>query len=372
MIDIENFVKELIKNDLKFCSGVPDSLFKELCFLFEEKFKKNHIVAANEGSAVGLGIGYYLSTSKIPIIYLQNSGLGNAINPLISLSDINVYKIPMFMIIGWRGEKSKKLIDEPQHITQGIVTENFLKNLGIVYNVISSKSNYKKQIKKLTALAKKKQKVVALLIKKNTFKIKNKPQKNKEVKKLYDREKILNFLINKIPKNSVVVSTTGILSRELNEVIKKNKKKINLFMCVGGMGHAISVASGLALKLKKKIFCFDGDGAATMHLGSLSTSSKLNNIIHILFNNFSHESVGGHDNAAKHIKFYKIGKEFGYKNFYVCKNKKKLEYIIEKSIKSKYNSFIEIILNKGHRKDISRPGRNMIELRDNFMKSIIK
>ena len=166
MIDIENFVKELIKNDLKFCSGVPDSLFKELCFLFEKKFKKNHIIAANEGSAVGLGIGYYLSTSKIPVIYLQNSGLGNAINPLISLSDVNVYKIPMFMIIGWRGEKNKNFVDEPQHIKQGIVTENFLKNLGIVYNVVSSKSNYKTQIKKLAAVAKKKTKSRSIIDKK--------------------------------------------------------------------------------------------------------------------------------------------------------------------------------------------------------------
>tara|TARA_B100000767_G_scaffold264583_1_gene279642 strand:- start:1612 stop:2724 length:1113 start_codon:yes stop_codon:yes gene_type:complete len=370
MIDINNFIKHLKKNDLDFCCGVPDSLLKDLCFAFENKYKKNHLVAANEGSAVGLGIGYHLSTKKIPLIYLQNSGLGNAINPLISLSGSNVYKIPLFLIIGWRGEKHKTFVDEPQHIAQGKVTEDFLKKLGIIYKIVDANTDYKKQINILKNFANKNQRVVALLIKKNTFK--NNVKKSNQISKVYEREKYLNLLIDILPKNSIIVSTTGILSRELNEIINTSKKKINFFMCVGGMGHAISVASGLALKLKKKVFCFDGDGAATMHLGSLSSSSKIKNIIHILFNNHSHESVGGQDNAAKHVKFFRIAKEFGYKNSYLCKNGKELNKIINKSIKSKYNSFIEIILNKGHRKNISRPSRNMILLKNNFMNSIKK
>jgi len=373
MIEIESFIKELRKNDLNFCSGVPDSLFKDLCYSFEKKYKKNHIIAANEGSAIGMGVGYYLSSKKIPIVYMQNSGLGNAINPLISLADKNVYNIPLFLIIGWRGEKHKTFIDEPQHITQGRVTQKFLKNLNIRYKIIDAKSNFKFDIKKLKEHAKKKKQAVALLIKKNSFKkvkkekIRNKKYKNKN---LFLREKILESLVNKLPKKSIVVSTTGILSRELNEIIKKNKNKINNFMCVGGMGHAISIASGMASKLKKKIFCFDGDGAITMHLGSLATSSKFNNLVHIVFNNYSHESVGGHDNAAKHVKFYRIAKELGYKNYLFCWNDLQAVSALKKSFKSKRSFFIEIILKKGHRKNISRPSKKMYFLKEKFMRGL--
>jgi len=370
MIKIDSFINELKKNDLKFSSGVPDSLFKDLCFGFEKKFNKDHVTAANEGSAVGIGIGYYLSTQRIPIVYMQNSGLGNAINPLISLADKNVYNVPLFLIIGWRGEKHKSFVDEPQHISQGKVTEDFLKNLNIKYKIINANTNYKNEIKKLKNHAKKKLQVVALLIKKNSFE-KIKKKKSIQNKNLL-RENILEILINKMPKKSIVVSTTGILSRELNEVIKRNKASINNLMCVGGMGHAISVASGLAKKQRGKIFCFDGDGAITMHLGSLATSSKLNNIVHIVFNNYSHESVGGHDNSAKHVKFYKVAKNLGYKHSVLCNKKNKILDSLKKSLKSKGSFFIEIITAKGHRSNISRPSEKMINLKNKFIDSIQK
>ena len=367
MIKIDSFINELKKNDLKFSSGVPDSLFKDLCFGFEKKFNKDHVTAANEGSAVGIGIGYYLSTKKIPIIYMQNSGLGNAINPLISLADKNVYNVPLFLIIGWRGEDHKSFVDEPQHISQGKVTQEFLKNLNIRYKIVNANTNYKNQIKSLKDYAQKKSRVVALLIKKNSFeKIKNINKKNTNLQ----REKILEVLVNNLPKKSIVISTTGILSRELNEVIKRNKVQINNLMCVGGMGHAISLASGLAKKKKNKIFCFDGDGAITMHLGSLATSSKLNNIVHIVFNNYSHESVGGHDNSAKHVKFYKVAKNLGYKYSAVCKKEKKILDLLKKSVKSKRSFFIEIITAKGHRSNISRPSEKMSDLKNKFIESI--
>ena len=251
MININDFVKELIKNKLTFSAGVPDSLFKNLCFNFEHTFKKNHLVSANEGSAIGLGIGYHLSTKKIPIIYMQNSGLGNSINPLISLADHKVYSIPLFLIIGWRGEKDAKFIDEPQHRTQGKVTPQFLKNLGIKYKILSSSSKYKKDIKFLKNYANKNKKPVALLIKRNTFEdIKFK----KSEKKIFPlREKLLKIILKKIPNRSNIISTTGIISREIYE----NKTKINNinhFMCVGGMGHAISIAQGMAKSSKKKSF----------------------------------------------------------------------------------------------------------------------
>ena len=369
MISTNKFIDELKKNDLDFFSGVPDSLLKDLCFTIDKKFKSRHHVAANEGSAIGIGIGYHLKTKKIPVIYMQNSGLGNAVNPLISLANSRVYSIPLFLVIGWRGELSKKFIDEPQHITQGKETENFLKSLGIKYKIINSKSNIKKIIKDLKNYSDKKKLPVCILVKKNTFEIK-KLKKKIENKKLFFREEFLEVLISKLPNNSTVVSTTGILSRELNEILKKKKKKINNFMCVGGMGHAISVASGIATNTKKKVFCFDGDGALTMHMGSLTTSALQNNIVHIVFNNNAHESVGGQKTSAEHVRFYKLASILGYKSTKYCKNKVDLKNAISKGIISNKSFFIEILCKKGHRKNISRPKEKMHFLKEKFIKNL--
>jgi phosphonopyruvate decarboxylase len=368
MINIQKFINELKKNKLNFSTGVPDSLFKDLCYGFEKNFKKKNIIASNEGSAVAIGIGYYLSSKKIPIIYMQNSGLGNAINPLISLADKNVYNVPLFLIIGWRGENNKNFKDEPQHISQGKVTESFLKKLNIFYKIVNSESDYKKIIKNLYKKAKYKNKIVALLIRKNTF---QKIVEKKEKKSSFLlREQVLNLIATKLPKESIVISTTGILSRELNEIIKNKNLTIKNLMCVGGMGHAISVAQGIAINNNKKIFCFDGDGAITMHLGSLATSAKQKNLIHIVFNNFSHESVGGHDNSAKHVKFYKLSKNIGYSHNYLCRNKNDILKSIKNAFKNKKSTFIEVLIKKGHRKNISRPNEKMIKLRNKFLKSL--
>ena len=370
MINTKEFLEELLKNDLTFFSGVPDSLLKNLCFAIDKKFKSKHIVAANEGAAVSIGLGYYLKTKKIPVIYMQNSGLGNAINPLISLANSKVYRIPVFMIVGWRGEKSKKLIDEPQHLSQGKETINFLKSLGVKYKILSSKSNIKKIIKDLKNYSEKNRLPVCILVKKNSFENK-KLKKTISSKKLYLREELLKVLISNLPKKSNIVSTTGILSRELNEILNKNNvRKINNFMCVGGMGHAISVASGIAINTKKKIFCLDGDGALTMHMGSLTTSSVQNNIVHILFNNNGHESVGGQKTSADNVKFYKLAKTLGYNKTKLCKNRNELIKAVSEGVLSKGSFFIEVLCKQGHRKNISRPNVKMITLKEQFMKNL--
>ena len=369
MINIDNFIKKLKNNKLHFCTGVPDSLLKDLCFGFDKKFKQNHIIASNEGSAVALGIGYHLKTKKIPIVYLQNSGFGNMLNPLISLADSKVFKIPLFIIMGWRGERSANLKDEPQHIAQGLLTEKFLKNLKIKFKIINYKSNYSEYIKHLANYAKKNNSPVCLLIRKNVFqkkKITNKKNKNKKFPR---REDYLKYIFKNLSKNFNSVSTTGLVSRELYEILQNNKK-INNFMCVGGMGHAISIASGIAKNSKKKIICFDGDGSITMHLGSLATSSKINNLIHIVFNNYSHESVGGHENSAKHVKFHKLSKILGYNNSMFATNKKQALKLIKKAFKLKGSSFIEIFCEKGHRTNISRPKEKMTNLKLKFMKNL--
>lgn len=369
MINNIDFITNLKKNDIKFFTGVPDSLFSGLCNTFQIKEKHNHIISTNEGSAIGLAIGYHLATKKIPLVYLQNSGIGNMLNPLVSLADQKIFNIPIFFLIGWRGEinKSKQIYDEPQHKTQGIITIKLLNLLKIKFKILNKNTNFKKEIKYLKNYALKNNRFVALLIKKNTFKkIK---LINKDYNNLYlSREQALKEIYDAIPKNLPKVSTTGMLSRELNEINEIKKTENNTFMCVGGMGHAISIATGLALYKKKKIFCLDGDGSALMHLGSLVNSSKINNIVHILFNNFSHDSVGGQETPSKNISFFKLAKKLGY--FFSYRVKSRLEIInsIKKSLKNKKSTFIEVLCKKGHKDNLGRPKRNPLYYKKLFMK----
>lgn len=369
MINSDNLIKILKKNKINFVTGVPDSLFKTVCFAFEKKLnEKEHIPAANEGSAIGLAVGYHLATNKIPLVYLQNSGIGNAINPLNSIVNKSVYKIPMILLIGWRGEMngSKHIKDEPQHFYQGKITVKQLDLLGIKTIKVNNKSNLNILIKKAKNLAIKKLQPVALLVRKNTFteNFFKRKSKNKNT-----REEFLIELYKHLPKNSLKISTTGMLSREIYELDLLNKWLDNTFMCIGGMGLASSIAAGIANRSKKKIICLDGDGAAIMHMGALITSAKFNNIIHILFNNNSHDSVGGQSTAGKNLNFFNIAKSLGYKNVYRIRNPQKLSIVIRKILKLRKNSFIEIICSAGHRNNLARPVEKPVFNKINFMKN---
>tara|TARA_B100000787_G_scaffold35371_1_gene24647 strand:+ start:19 stop:1125 length:1107 start_codon:yes stop_codon:yes gene_type:complete len=368
MISTKDFIKELKKNKLDFTTGVPDSLLKDLCFDFEKIYKSNHITASNEGSAIAIAIGYNLKTNKIPIVYMQNSGLGNAINPLASLADKNVYSIPIFLIIGWRGELGKKIKDEPQHISQGKITTKFLNNLDIKYKILSQKSNFSRIIKDLKNYSEKNKSPVCLLVRKNSFESNIKLKTNSNT--LILREKFLEFIIKKLPNQSTLITTTGILSREVYDILKKNKKKMNHFMCVGGMGHSASIATGLAHCSKKKIYCLDGDGSIAMHMGALSVSSKKKNIVHFLFNNYSHESVGGHNTSTKQVNFSKLAKVLGYKFSMRCSKLHELDKFIQILKNNEDSSFIEIRCGKGHRKNVSRPKESLLLLKNRFRNKI--
>jgi len=371
MIQNKDFIKSLIKNKISFFTGVPDSLFKGLCWYLDTKYKNNNFIAANEGSSIGIGIGYNLSTKKLPLVYLQNSGLGNTINPILSMADKKVYGIPLFLLIGWRGEilKKKQIKDEPQHKKQGEITESLLKVLGIKYKILNSNSNYKKDIKELSNYSIKNSKPVALLVRKNVFA--STKINNSDDKFFLKREVALKATLDVIPSTSIKISTTGMLSRELNEINSEMKNSKYTFMCVGSMGHAISIATGIAIKRKeKKIYCLDGDGSFLMHLGSSTTSAKLNNLIHIVFNNRSHDSVGGHQTAAPNLILSNIAKSLGYKNAYTVKSKGNIKKILNKYKKKNQSLFLEILCSRGHRVNLSRPKEKLINFKKKFVNVI--
>lgn len=373
MIDVEVFYKELIDNEIKFFAGVPDSLLKSFCaFIKDNVNPKNNITAANEGNAIGLAAGYYLATGLPGLVYMQNSGLGNTVNPLCSLTDKLVYSIPMILVIGLRGEPGKK--DEPQHKKQGLITTELLDTLEINYQVLGeelSEEEIRQQVKKACGYAKENKETYALVIKKNTFneyKLKNNPIVNFEMK----REDAIETIISNIEENSAIVSTTGMASRELFELREKYNQGHNKdFLTVGSMGHASQIALGIALnKENKRVYCIDGDGALIMHMGGLAIVGQQSpkNFIHILINNGAHDSVGGQETAGLKINVQEIAKACGYKKVYSCECKEELNKYINQIKNEDGPIFLEVRVKKGARKDLGRPTTTPIENKNAFMK----
>jgi len=368
MIDAKNLFLFLKKNKINFFTGVPDSVLKNFIYILDSNKKKiKHIIATNEGSAVALAAGNYLATKKLALVYMQNSGLGNAINPLISICHSKVYSIPLILMIGWRG--SPKENDEPQHQLKGKITPSILKLLNIKFLVLNNFGDLKK-IKNLINYSKYKNRPVAFLIKNNTLSLHGNFEKDNKSKNYLTREAVINGLLNVIQKNTRIISTTGYTSRELFQ-IRKNKKYKNGkdFYMVGGMGHASMTTLGYSLSSKNQVICLDGDGSLIMHMGSLiSTGLKSkSNFKHILLNNGSHESVGDQKIDTFKINFKNISKSFGYKNYYFAKNNlvfnKKLKYFL----KSEGPNFFEVHIRSKSIKNLSRP-KNLIKIKENFIK----
>tara|TARA_B110000977_G_scaffold197561_1_gene280392 strand:- start:29349 stop:30449 length:1101 start_codon:yes stop_codon:yes gene_type:complete len=366
MIKVNSLIDLLKKNNSKFYAGVPDSVLKELSYSLQKVGKKNHIITTNEGAAVSLGIGYYLSTKHVPCIYMQNSGLSNALNPLISIAHEKVYSIPLILIIGWRG--SPKIKDEPQHNVKGKITESILKLLNIKYTIIRSSIDLKKFDKQIK-IAKKKNTIVACLIEQGTLeKIKN-VHKKKHFYKL-DKELFLKTLLQTLKKNTKIISSTGYNSRELMYLRDKYQiKDSNDFYMVGGMGHTASVALGYSLFSKKYTVCIDGDGSFLMHLGAIKTAGTFanKNFKYILLNNNSHDSVGGQITHANDINFEKLSKSLGFKRFYSIKDDKNLKKNIQNYLNEKNLSFLEVKVSNSKIKKLPRPA-DLVKIKKLFMK----
>ena len=376
MISPKFFFDILASNGIDFYAGVPDSLLKNLCaYITDHADAAHNIIAANEGGAMGLAAGHYLATGQIPVVYMQNSGEGNIINPLASLTDPDVYNIPVLLVIGWRGKPG--VHDEPQHVKQGKVTTGLLNVMGIDYTVLSKEEDKAEaQIKKAIAYMQSTKQCYALVIEKDTFEnYQLKPQSSIFNFQL-SREEAIQTVASVLGVKDVIVSTTGMISRELFEYrTAKNEGHERDFLTVGSMGHASQIALGIALaKQDRKVWCFDGDGASIMHMGSMAivASKAPKNYIHVVFNNGAHDSVGGQPTVGLTINLPAVAKAVGYKTVYSVDNKEKLEEIL-----SIFNSqfsifdapvFLEVKVKKGNRKDLGRPTTTPIENKEALMK----
>jgi phosphonopyruvate decarboxylase len=366
MIKVSSLISLLEKNNSRFFTGVPDSVLKGLSSYLQNKDKKKHIIATNEGSAVSIGIGHYLSTKKVPCVYMQNSGLSNALNPLISIAHKKVYSIPLILIIGWRG--SPRIKDEPQHNVKGKITEQILKLLNIKYTILRSNNDLNKFDKQIK-IAKKNKSITACLIEQGTLEKNNKITKRKDYYKL-NKEFFLKTLLESLEKKTKIISSTGYNSRELMHLREKYKLKNSKdFYMVGGMGHTSSVALGYSLTNKNKTICIDGDGSFLMHLGSIKTAATFanKNFKYILLNNNSHDSVGGQSTYTNNIDFKQFSKSLGFKNFYCIKDDKNLKRNIKKFLSGNSLNFLEVKVTNSKIKNLPRP-TDLIKIKNQFMK----
>lgn len=361
MISCKDFYELLTEKGIDFFTGVPDSLLKDFnAYIMDNS--NNHIITANEGNAIAMATGYHLATGKTPLVYMQNSGHGNAINPLTSLADKDVYSIPMILLIGWRGEPGNQ--DEPQHIKQGKVTINILESLEIPYTIMpDSLENLTLNVSKLSS-------PYALVVKKGTFEpytLKNK------LETLYDskREDAIKLIVNSLAEKDIIVSTTGKTSRELFEYREEKRQGHERdFLTVGSMGHSSSIAMSIALQKKERqVYCLDGDGALIMHMGSLAVigQQRPKNFRHIVFNNGCHESVGGQPTAGFYIDIPAIAKACGYNLVMRAEKPEEIKEKLKLLKNSEGPALLEIRINNSSRSDLGRPTTTPKENKEKFM-----
>lgn len=354
-----------------FYTGVPDSQLKALCDFLMDKYgidEKHHIIAANEGNCTALAAGYYLATGKVPVVYMQNSGEGNIINPVASLLNDKVYSIPVVFVVGWRGEPGTK--DEPQHVYQGEVTVKLLEDMGIKSFIIgpdTTEEEVEAVMQEYNQILQE-GKDVAFVIRKGAL------ENDVKVKYKNDNEMVREEIIRHIVAatgEDPIVSTTGKASRELFEIREANGQSHKYdFLTVGSMGHSSSIALGIAInKPNTKIWCVDGDGAVLMHMGSMAVlgAYKPNNMVHIVINNGAHETVGGMPTVASNMDFVAVAKACGYANAVSVNNFEDLDLELEKAKLSNELSLIEIKCSIGARADLGRPTTTARENKENFM-----
>jgi len=372
MINSKKLLNILVKNDFKFITGIPCSILKDfLNCLNDNRDKIKHIIPTSEEEAMGIAAGYYLATSKIPMVYMQNSGFANSVDGLTSLLNKEVYKIPVLLLISWRGEPGKK--DEPQHIKIGKITLKLLKLLGIPYTILSNKDEIvTEQIKKAKEVLYKNSFPYALIIKKGLIE----PYQTKNKRSIYPmtREKAIKIIIDNLRGNEVIISTTGKASRELFEYreIKKQSHKTD-FHVLGSMGCAASIGFGIAIQEpEKKVIIFDGDGSILMKMGTLATVGHYlpKNFYHIIFDNNSHDSTGGQRTVSDTVDFRKIAIACGYKKAEIVTNENKLKEGLTKI--NDGPSMLVIKVKKGARKNLGRPTKTPIESKKEFMNFLLK
>lgn len=368
---VETFIEELKQAQIHTIAGVPDSLLSQFCDYLNQEGKQEfqHFVPANEGAAVGIAAGSYIATGCPSLVYMQNSGIGNTINPIASLLHKDVYEIPMLFVIGWRGEPGKH--DEPQHVYQGKITCQLCTDMEIPYQIIDEKTT-KQELQDLFVQVKEtfaKKQQFAIIVRKNTFEKRSGSTYQNDYAMI--REDAIATILKAVDPNAAIVSTTGKISREVYEqsdaLFHTHER---CFLTVGSMGHASMLAFGMAKQWKdKNIVCIDGDGAALMHMGALAFlgNQAPENLLHVVLNNEAHESVGGMPTGAPSISYADVAKSCGYPYAIQVRNEKELSLALQEAQSRASLAMIEVMVKQGSRADLGRPKETPRENKDAFM-----
>lgn len=364
-------VHELIcSQGISLFAGVPDSLLADFCaYVTDHVDDDAHVITANEGNAIALAAGHYLGTGEPALVYMQNSGLGNAVNPLLSLADGEVYSIPMLMMIGWRGEPGVK--DEPQHVKQGRVMVPMLEAMEVPwFELHAGMDDAAEVISRACALMRERSAPVALLVRKGTFES-YRLQKQTRTSFPMDREGAVKCIVDLLGDQDMVVSTTGKTSRELYEYrTARGDGHGSDFLTVGAMGHTASIAMGLARgQADRRVICLDGDGSVLMHMGALAIvgQSGLGNFVHVVVNNGAHDSVGGQPTAGFDIDLVACAKACGYRQAASVTTAEEAAAAFRGFAPDSGPVLLEIRVNKGARSDLGRPASTPVENRDALM-----
>lgn len=356
MIDPKTFLKAFKKNNFFNFVGIPDSLLKELLLEIDDDKELSSKILSNEGSLIAYASGFFLGNKTPPVIFMQNSGLGNAVNPLVSLSHKDVYDIPLILIIGWRGRPG--FVDEPQHNIKGKITKSLLKTMKIKIFEFNANTNIDSFFDEFFQSFKNNFHTHAILIHEKTFKVKNRKNEIKINTKLpLSRMNAIDIIRRNLPSNIPIIATTGKASRELYMLRGDEFKKSLDFLTVGSMGHASMIALGLIESNGKNVCCIDGDGSLLMHMGNIACLGHFakNNICYVLINNGTHESVGGQPVPTKSFNYKLFSKACGFKDYFLIKTESKLKKTITNFSNSNGSYFLEVVVNNKVLSSLPRP-----------------
>jgi len=373
MLQPEKTFEQIRAQGVRLFTGVPDSLLADFCaYVTDHAPDSDHVITANEGNAIALAAGHYLGTGEPALVYMQNSGLGNAVNPLLSLADEEVYSLPMLLLIGWRGEPGVK--DEPQHVKQGRVMTAMLDAMEVPwFELDASMDDAGEVVAKACGLMRERKIPVALLVRKGAF-AKYKLKKDRITDFPMDREGAVKCVVDLLGKDDVVISTTGKTSRELYEYrAARGDGHGSDFLTVGAMGHTASIAMGVArAQPGRHVVCMDGDGSVLMHMGSLAIigQSGLSNLVHVVINNGAHDSVGGQPTAGFDVDLIGVARACGYTQALSVSEPGEVKSALERLSGSEGPVLLEIRVNKGARDDLGRPKSSPVENRDALMKRL--
>lgn len=372
MLEPKYFFSLLADNGIDFFSGVPDSLLKDFCsYVIDNAAKERHVIAANEGGAVALAAGYHLATGRFGLVYMQNSGEGNVVNPLMSLMDPDVYGIPALLLIGWRGEPGTK--DEPQHVKQGKVTLPMLESLGIPHAILPDNPDVAQvAVENAVASMESTGMPYAFIVRKGVFASYELRTKEAIAPEAMLREEAIKIAMTSLAPSDIVVSTTGMTSRELFEYREeKGEGHGKDFLTVGSMGHSSQIALGIAItKPERRVFCIDGDGAIIMHMGALAIigTRRPKNFFHVVINNGSFESVGGQPTAGFQINISHVAQACGYAYVARVETADEIRENMKVLLSHEGPALLEIVVKQGHRPNLGRPTSTPLENKRAFMK----